>query len=69
MDSTVKEMATVLRSTETMAAQFALHVQERMGEPVSNDEILAAMKSISVKQLSMQKVIARVRQQKSKRRT
>lgn len=68
MESTVKEMAIVLRSTEPMAAQFAQRVEQRMGEPVSHDEILAAMKTLSAKTLSMDKVIARVRQKQSKKR-
>jgi hypothetical protein len=63
MESTVKEMAVILRSTETMADQFAARVQERVGQPVSHAEILAAMKKVSAKQLSMEKVIAKVRQE------
>ena len=31
MESTIKEMATVLRSTETMADQFAQQVQQQVG--------------------------------------
>jgi len=62
MEATIKEMAAVLRSTEGMAAQFAQRVQERVGQPVSHAEILAAMKRISAKQLSMEKVVAKVRQ-------
>jgi hypothetical protein len=63
MESTTKEMATVLRSTETMADQFAEQVQQRVGQPVSHAEILAAMKKISAKQLTMYKVVAKVKQQ------
>jgi hypothetical protein len=63
MESTVKEMAVILRSTETMADQFAARVQERVGQPVSHAKILAAMKKVSAKQLSMEKVIAKVRQE------
>ena len=65
MESTVQEMAALLRSTETMADRFAERVQDRMGEPVSHDEILAAMKSISVRQLSMDKVIAKIVKQRN----
>lgn len=59
----IQEIAALLRSTETMAAQFAQRVQERVGEPVSNAEILDAMQKISVKRLSMEKVVAKIRQQ------
>jgi hypothetical protein len=76
MESTIKEIASVLRSTEPMAAQFAQRVQDRVGQPVSHDEILAAMKKISSKSLSLEKVIAkvqeeqkRVRRRASRRRT
>jgi hypothetical protein len=58
-------MATLLRSTETMADKFARRVQDRMGEPVPHDEILAAMKKISAKQLSMDKVIAKIVKQRN----
>jgi hypothetical protein len=64
MDSTIKEMATVLRSTETMADQFAQRVQERVGQPVPHDEILNVMKKMSAKQLSLSKVVAKLRQQR-----
>lgn len=63
MNSIIKEMATVLRSTEAMADQFAQQVQRRVGQSVSHAEILAAMKKISAKQLSMRKVVAKVKQQ------
>ena len=62
MESIIKEMAAVLRSTETMADQFAKQVQKRVGQPVSHAEILDAMKKISAKQLSMHKVVAKVQQ-------
>ena len=65
MESTVQEMAALLRSTETMAGKFAKRVQDRMGEPVPHDEILAAMKSISARQLSMDKVIAKIVKQRN----
>ena len=64
MGSTIKEMAAVLRSTETMADQFAILVQQRVGQPVSHAEILTAMKKVSPKQLSMNKVVAKIRQQR-----
>ena len=66
METTTKEIAAVLRSTETMADQFAILVQQRVGRPVSHVEILAVMKKVSPKQLSMNKVVAKIRQQRKK---
>ena len=66
--STIKEMAAVLRSTETMADQFAKQVQERLDQPVSYAEILAAMKKISAKSLSMTRVVTNLRRQLEKKR-
>lgn len=62
MNSEIKEIAAVLHSTETMAVQFAKRVQERVGQPVSHAEILAIMKKMSAKNLSMGKVVAKLRQ-------
>ena len=64
METTTKEIAAVLRSTDSMADQFAILVQERVGQPVSHAEILATMKKMSPKQLSMKKVVAKIRQQR-----
>ena len=64
METTTREIAAVLRSTDSMADQFAIQVQERLGQPVSHDEILAVMKKMSAKQLSMNKVIAKIRKQR-----
>jgi oligoribonuclease NrnB/cAMP/cGMP phosphodiesterase (DHH superfamily) len=66
METTTKEIAAVLRSTETMADQFAILVQRRVGRPTSHAEILAVMKKMSPKQLSMKKVVAKIRQQRKK---
>jgi hypothetical protein len=63
MDSTVQEIAAVLRSTETMADQFAKRVQERVGQPVSYAQILVAMKKTPAKSLSMKKVVTKLRRQ------
>jgi hypothetical protein len=63
MESTVKEIAAILRSTETMADRFAQRVQQRVGQPVSHAEILTVMKGISARSLSMEKVVAKVRRQ------
>jgi hypothetical protein len=63
METTTKEMAAVLRSTDSMADQFAILVQERVGQPVSHAEILAVMQRMSPKQLSMSKIVAKIRQQ------
>ena len=65
MEATTKEIAALLRSTDEMALQFSERVQARVGEPVSDTEILAAMKKIPSKSLSMQKVVTRVQQLKS----
>jgi len=65
MDSEMKEIAAVLHSTDTMATQFVKMVQERVGQPVSHSEILATMKKMSAKNLSMGKVVAKLRQQKN----
>jgi hypothetical protein len=60
-------MASVLHSTETMADQFAKRVQERVGQPVSYAEILAAMKKMSAKSLTMSKVVKKLRRQRIKK--
>jgi hypothetical protein len=67
MESTIQEMAEVLRSTETMADQFAKRVQERVGRPVSYTEILAVMKKMSAKSLSMTNVVIKLRRQRKKK--
>ena len=56
MESTTKEIAALLRSTDDMADQFVERVQARVGAPVTSAEVLAAMKKISAKSLSMEKV-------------
>ena len=59
METMTKEMAAVLRSTDSMANQFAIQVQQRLGQPVSHAEILAVMTKMSPKQLSMKAVVLR----------
>jgi hypothetical protein len=66
MEATIQEMASVLRSTDTMAVEFADRVRERVGDPVSNDEILATMQKMSPKTLSMKRVVDKINRQKSK---
>jgi hypothetical protein len=66
METLTKEIAAVLRSTDSMADQFAILVQQRLSQPVSHAEILAVMKKMSPKQLSMRKVVAKIRQQRKK---
>jgi hypothetical protein len=66
MEATIQEMANVLRSTDTMAGEFADRVRERVGDPVSNDEILATMQKMSPKTLSMKRVVDKINRQKSK---
>ena len=63
VETTLKDIALHLRSTEAMADQFVQRIQERVGHPVSNDEIMAVMKKMSVKQLSMEKVVAKLAKQ------
>ena len=63
METTTKELAAVLRSTEIMADQFAQRVQERVGSPVPYTEILSVMKKMSAKSLSMEKIVAKLRRQ------
>jgi len=67
METTVKEIATVLRSSETMAEQFAKLVQERVGRPVPYAEILASMEEISARSLTMTKVVAKLKRKRSKK--
>jgi hypothetical protein len=53
-----------------MAVQFAQRVQERVGQPVSYAELLAAMEEISSKSLTLDKVVKKVqaRQKSTSRR-
>jgi hypothetical protein len=69
MDTTVQEIAGILRSTENMADQFAQRVQERVGHPVPYAEILTVMKKMSAKSLSMGKVVTKLRRQLEKKKT
>jgi len=62
METTIKEIAGHLRSTEQMATQFVQRVQSRVGQPVSHAEVLAAMQDISAKTLTMDKVVAKLQQ-------
>jgi hypothetical protein len=62
METTIKEIAGLLRSTDQMATQFFERVQSRIGQPVSHAEVLAAMKAISAKSLTMDKVVAKLQQ-------
>lgn len=64
METAIKEIATVLHSTDTMADQFAKRVQQRLGEPVSPAEILAVMNKVPSKSLTMAKVVAKLRRQR-----
>ncbi len=68
MESTVQEIAEVLRSTETMADQFAKRVQERLGRPVPYAEILAVMKKTPAKSLTMNRVVTKLRRQLEKKK-
>jgi hypothetical protein len=68
MGTTVKEIAMVLRSTETMADLFVQHIQERVEQPVPHAEILTVMKKIPAKSLTTNKVIAKIKKERAKRR-
>lgn len=68
MDSTIKEIAAVLHSTESMAAQFVQRVQERVDQPVSHADILIVMQKIPPKSLSLEKVITRVKERQKRGR-
>lgn len=63
MEATLKEIAAILRSTEDMAAQFAKRVESRVGQPVSHAQVLAAMKKMTARNLSLDKVAAKIQQQ------
>jgi hypothetical protein len=63
METTIKEIAAVLRSTDKMADGFARRVQERVGEPVPYADILAVMRQISPTRLSMTKVVAELKKE------
>ncbi len=65
-EMTVQEIAEVLRSTDTMADEFAKRVQERVGEPVPYEEILAIMKQSSAKSLSMNRVVDKIKREQAK---
>jgi hypothetical protein len=62
METTIKEIAGLLRSTEQMATQFVQRVESRVGPPVSHAEVLAAMQGISAKTLTMDKVVSKLQQ-------
>lgn len=64
--ATVRNVAKVLRSTETMAARFVQRVQERIDDPISPKEILTVMEKIPAKRLSMDQVVARIERQRGK---
>jgi hypothetical protein len=66
MEKTIKEISTILRSTEPMAAQFVQRVQERFKEPVSPAQVLAAMQKISIKTLTLEKVVTKVQELQKK---
>jgi len=69
MESTTKEIAAILRSTDDMADQFVERVQARVGAPVSSAEVLAAIKKISARSLSMEKVVDKVQKGKQSTKT
>jgi hypothetical protein len=62
-ESTIKEIAAVLRSTDKMADAFAQRVQERVGQPVPFTYILAVMQEIRPSMLTMAKVVTKLRRE------
>jgi hypothetical protein len=61
METRIEQMAAVLRSTDSMAEGFAERVQERVGQPVSHDEILAVLEGISPPRITMDRVVSKLR--------
>jgi hypothetical protein len=51
-----------------MAARFVERIQSRVGEPVSEAEVLTAMQKIPTKSISMEKVVTRVKRQRASTR-
>jgi hypothetical protein len=63
MDTIIKEIAAVLRSTDKMAVGFARRVRERVGQPVPYADILAVMQQMRPTTRTMDKVVTKVRRQ------
>lgn len=63
METKIQEIAAVLRSTDRMAESFAERVQERVGQPISHDEILAVLEGMSPLRISMDRVVSTLRSQ------
>ncbi len=63
METVIHELASVLRSSDKMADQFAQRVQERVGQPISHEEILAVMKKIAPTRLTIDIVVDKLRRQ------
>jgi len=66
MELVIKEMASLLCSTEEMAAQFAQRVREQVNQSVAHAQILDVMQKIPKKRLSMQRVVAMLKKQQEK---
>jgi hypothetical protein len=63
METTIKEIAAVLRSTDKMADGFARRVQEKVGRPVPYTDILAVMREIPSSRLSMTTVVTKLKRE------
>ena len=61
METTIKDIASVLRATDKMAVAFAERVQERVGQPVPYAEILAVMQQMQPSTLTMARVVTKLR--------
>lgn len=67
MGSEIQEIAARLRSTDEMAVKFTERVQERLGQQVSNAEILSIMEGIAPSRLTMDELIRKMKRQLEKK--
>lgn len=63
METEVKEIAALLRSTDKMAIGFAERVQERVGRPVPHADIVAVMQKMRPATLTMARVVTKLKRQ------
>lgn len=62
----IQEIAALLRSTEKMATAFVKSVQDKIGQDVPEEIILAAIKRLNPRSLEINKVVAAVKKELSK---
>jgi len=63
----IQEIASLLRSTEKMAAAFVKSIQDKIGQEVPEEIILVTIKKLNPRSLEINKVVAAVRKELSKR--